>query len=1048
MLARTAQVARVTRRFALAVAVLVAGVLPAAVLTVGYEHEDGAVEAKLEIAASHINDLVNSSPDLWQLQIHRIEDILMRHRPASPEVWTIRDAQGRLIITVGADGQRFQLARSQPLLDAGERVGEIRLARSLTAVLTWTAGAALASGLLGIGLYIVLRVLPIRALERSEGRLLAIMDSAPDAFLMLDPIGRITLSNASAATLFGLSPPEMAGQCLSQLVTESGRPMLEAMIERFRDAGGSPRDTAETMELTGLAPRRDDFPVEARFSAWRTDAETSIVCVLRDVTDRKKAEAALDESREQSVTLLTVSRQVSGMLDITEMMRRVARETGRALGADMVGVFLADAKHETLRPIAAYHVPKHVLEDFMAAPIPLKGHPFLEEAWEQRRAVAIADTASDPRMDQEFLRRLPHRSSLFYPLVVQGEPIGGVFVIWFERAHRFAAPELRLVEGISGQAGIAIARARLVTELQTRQTRLESLLAIGRELSRIQPVEPLLNRVAEACGRLFDAESAAFRLRDGEDLQVCGTWGTAQDLMPSPALKVGESLTGIVAATGEPLIVDDPGNDPRLIPLHRERYRRAGIRAFLGVPVKVDERVVGVLTIRITREGSFSAGDVEIARAFAAQAAIALENSRLYEETQSALRELSQTRDQLVQSQKMEAIGQLAGGVAHDFNNLLTVIIGRSQLFLARVAVGDPGRRDVEMVNRAAERAASLTRQLLAFSRKQVLKPEPLDLNALVGGLAPMLRRLIGEHIDLVIAPGGDLGQVMADPGQIEQVVMNLVVNARDAMPDGGTMRVQTEHAQLGATRAHLEGRIPPGDYVAVQVQDAGSGMDPATIARIFEPFFTTKEPGKGTGLGLSTVYGIVNQSGGHIGVDSAPGRGTTFTIYLPRTALPVPSPARGRETVGMVGGSETILLVEDEDEVRQLARDVLESCGYTVLATGDPREALTIADRRGGEIDLLVTDMVMPTIRGSALAARLRRQLPALPLLYVSGYTDEMATPGGKIEPPAPLLQKPFTPPALARAVRDVLDAGFVAGVGGNSGDWPSGASSGTVGV
>ena len=1048
MLARTAQVARVTRRFALAVAVLVAGVLPAAVLTVGYEHEDGAVETKLEIAASHINDLVNSSPDLWQLQIHRIEDILMRHRPASPEVWTIRDAQGRLIITVGADGQRFQLARSQPLLDAGERVGEIRLARSLTAVLTWTAGAALASGLLGIGLYIVLRVLPIRALERSEGRLLAIMDSAPDAFLMLDPIGRITLSNASAATLFGLSPPEMAGQCLSQLVTESGRPMLEAMIERFRDAGGSPRDTAETMELTGLAPRRDDFPVEARFSAWRTDAETSIVCVLRDVTDRKKAEAALDESREQSVTLLTVSRQVSGMLDITEMMRRVARETGRALGADMVGVFLADAKHETLRPIAAYHVPKHVLEDFMAAPIPLKGHPFLEEAWEQRRAVAIADTASDPRMDQEFLRRLPHRSSLFYPLVVQGEPIGGVFVIWFERAHRFAAPELRLVEGISGQAGIAIARARLVTELQTRQTRLESLLAIGRELSRIQPVEPLLNRVAEACGRLFDAESAAFRLRDGEDLQVCGTWGTAQDLMPSPALKVGESLTGIVAATGEPLIVDDPGNDPRLIPLHRERYRRAGIRAFLGVPVKVDERVVGVLTIRITREGSFSAGDVEIARAFAAQAAIALENSRLYEETQSALRELSQTRDQLVQSQKMEAIGQLAGGVAHDFNNLLTVIIGRSQLFLARVAVGDPGRRDVEMVNRAAERAASLTRQLLAFSRKQVLKPEPLDLNALVGGLAPMLRRLIGEHIDLVIAPGGDLGQVMADPGQIEQVVMNLVVNARDAMPDGGTMRVQTEHAQLGATRAHLEGRIPPGDYVAVQVQDAGSGMDPATIARIFEPFFTTKEPGKGTGLGLSTVYGIVNQSGGHIGVDSAPGRGTTFTIYLPRTALPVPSPARGRETVGMVGGSETILLVEDEDEVRQLARDVLESCGYTVLATGDPREALTIADRRGGEIDLLVTDMVMPTIRGSALAARLRRQLPALPLLYVSGYTDEMATPGGKIEPPAPLLQKPFTPPALARAVRDVLDAGFVAGVGGNSGDWPSGASSGTVGV
>ena len=1028
----TARVARATSHLALATAFLVAGVLPAAFLAVAYEHEVGAVEAKLEIAGGQVNRVVNSGPEFWHLQLHRIEDIVTRHRSAeSPEMWQVLDGQGRLVIAVGSDRLGVQLVRSRPLLDAGERVGEIRVARSLTAVVTWTAGVALVSSLLGIGLYAVLRVLPIRALERSEGRLLAIMNSAPDAFLVLDPTGRITLSNASAATLFGRSPSEMAGRHLSELIKTSDRPRLEAVIERFRGAASPPRDAEETIDLTGLAPPRDDFPAEARFSAWRTDTETSIVCVLRDVTARKKAEAELDESREQSVTLLTVSGQVSGILDVTEMMRRVARETGLALGADMVGVFLADTGHVTLRPIAGYHVPKHLLGDFMVAPIPLKGHRILEEAWEQRRAVAVSDVASDPRVDQEFLRRFPHRSNIFCPMVVQGEPIGGIFVTWVEHEHRFAAPELRLVEGISRQAAIALAHARLVAEMQTRQTRLEALLAIGRELSRIQPVEPLLSRVAEACGRLFDAESAAFRLRDGEDLQVCGTWGTAKSLMPSPALKVGESLTGIVAATGEPLIADDPGNDPRLIPLHRERYRQAGIRAFLGVPVKVDERVVGVLTIRITRDGSFSAGDVEIATAFAAQAAIALENSRLYEETQSALRELSQTRDQLVQSQKMEAIGQLAGGVAHDFNNLLTVIIGRSQIFLGRAAAGDPGRRDVEMVNKAAERAAGLTRQLLAFSRKQVLKPEPLDLNALVGGLAPMLRRLIGEHIDLVLAPGGDLGQVMADPGQIEQVVMNLVVNARDAMPDGGTLKVQTEHAELVGTKEHLEGRIPPGDYAAVQVQDAGSGMDPATLAKIFEPFFTTKEPGKGTGLGLSTVYGIVHQSGGHIGVDSAPGRGTTFTIYLPRTAAPTPSPAGRREDSAMVGGSETILLVEDETEVRQLTQDVLEACGYTVLATGDPREALTIAERRGEEIDLLVTDMVMPTIRGSALAAKLRRQMPDLPLLYVSGYTDEMATPGGRIEPPAPLLQKPFTPPALACAVRNALDTG--SGPGGS---------------
>jgi PAS domain S-box-containing protein len=1023
MPAPTAQVARVTRRLALATAFLVAGVPPAAFLAVGYEHEAGAVEATLAVAVSHVNRLVNSAPDLWHLQVHRIEDIVTHHvSTVSPEVWQVLDAQGRLIVTVGSDEPRFQLVRSQPLLYAGERMGEIRVARSLTGVVPWTAGAALASGLLGIGLYVILRVLRIRALERSEGRLFAIMDSAPDAFLMLDPTGRIRRWNTSAATLFGLSEPEMAGRHLSQMIRPSDQPGLEAEIERLLDAGGSPRGTAKTMELTGLAHHRDDFPAEAHFWAWPTDTETSIVCVIRDVTGREKAEVARDESRDQSVTMLTVSGQVSGILDVTEMMRRVAQETGLALGADMVGVFLADAGHVTLRPIAGYHVPRYLQGDFMVAPIPLKGHRILEEAWEQRRAVAVADVASDPRVDRAFLRRLPHRSSLFSPMVVHGEPIGGIFVIWIEREHRFGAPEVQLVQGISRQAGIALAHARLVAELQTRQTRLEALLAIGQELSRIQPVEPLLNRVAEACGHLFDAESASFRLLVGEDLQVCGTWG---DLMPTPSIKVGESLTGIVAATGEPLIADDPANDPRLNPLNRESYRRAGIRAFLGVPVKVDERVVGVLAIRITREGSFSSGDVEIARAFAAQAAIALENSRLYQETQDALRELSDTKDQLVQSQKMEAIGQLAGGIAHDFNNLLTIIIGRAQLFLTRAAAGDPGRPDVEMVNQAAERAAGLTRQLLAFSRKQVLRPEPLDLNALIGGLAPMLRRLIGEHMDLIIAPGGDLGQVTADPGQIEQVVMNLVVNARDAMPKGGALNVQTKRAVLAETKDHLEGRIPPGDYVTVRVQDAGCGMAPGTLAKIFEPFFTTKEPGKGTGLGLSTVYGIVHQSGGHIGVDSAPGRGTTFTIYLPRTAAPTPRPPGVKTDVAMVGGSETILLVEDDAEVRQLALDVLESCGYAVLATGDPREALTIAARRGGEIDLLVTDMVMPTIRGSALATQLRRQLPDLRLLYISGDTDEMASSGGKIDPLAALLQRPFTPPALARAVRAALDGG-----------------------
>jgi two-component system cell cycle sensor histidine kinase/response regulator CckA len=378
---------------------------------------------------------------------------------------------------------------------------------------------------------------------------------------------------------------------------------------------------------------------------------------------------------------------------------------------------------------------------------------------------------------------------------------------------------------------------------------------------------------------------------------------------------------------------------------------------------------------------------------------------------------------QLVQAQKMEAVGQLAGGIAHDFNNLLTVIGGRSALLLQRGGFSDAVRTDVELIGKTADRAAALTGQLLAFSRKQVLEPRPVEPNALVGGVAPMLRRLIGEHIELVIVAGRDVGHVMADPGQVEQVIMNLVVNARDAMPDGGMVKIETAGRDLPEAARHAQGHVPPGQYVTLSVQDAGSGMDTATLARIFEPFFTTKEPGKGTGLGLSTVHGIVHQSGGYIGVDSAPGRGTTFTIYLPRIAAgAVITDAAPPAPSGAMRGTETVLLVEDEEEVRRLASEILTGCGYTVLETGDPLEALTMAERRSGAVDLLVTDMVMPAMGGSELAERLTITCRGMRVLYISGYTDEMITQAGTSGSGRAFLHKPFTPHDLTRKVREVL--------------------------
>jgi hypothetical protein len=395
-----------------------------------------------------------------------------------------------------------------------------------------------------------------------------------------------------------------------------------------------------------------------------------------------------------------------------------------------------------------------------------------------------------------------------------------------------------------------------------------------------------------------------------------------------------------------------------------------------------------------------------------------------YEWSVQDITERKQLEAQLRQAQKMEAIGQLAGGVAHDFNNLLTVIGGRSSLLLQKLPPDDPARRDVDLIEKTAQRAAGLTRQLLAFSRKQVLEPKPLDLNTLVAGVAPMLNRLIGEHIEVVSVPGGGLGLVMADPGQVEQVVMNLVVNARDAMPDGGMVKIETASREVQEAAAlHAQGHVPPGRYVTLSVQDTGCGMDRLTLARIFEPFFTTKEPGKGTGLGLSTVHGIVHQSGGYIGVDSARGRGTTFTIYLPQITDPVRvTEAPTASPRDLMRGTEVVLLVEDEEEVRRLASEILKTCGYTVLETSDPLEALTIGERRNGAIDLLLTDLVMPAMRGSELAQRLGTTCPRMRVLYMSGYTDEMIDAPSTSEPARAFLHKPFTPRDLATKVREAL--------------------------
>jgi len=384
--------------------------------------------------------------------------------------------------------------------------------------------------------------------------------------------------------------------------------------------------------------------------------------------------------------------------------------------------------------------------------------------------------------------------------------------------------------------------------------------------------------------------------------------------------------------------------------------------------------------------------------------------------------ERQQLEEQLRQAQKMEAVGRLAGGVAHDFNNLLMVIKGHTELLLGSLFPTDPARRKIEQIERSADRATALTRQLLAFSRMQVLQPRSINLNSIVDDMGKLIPRLIGEDIELVIHTAPDTGTIRADASQMEQIIMNLAVNSSDAMPKGGKLIIETSNAELDGTYKNSHPVVKPGRYVLLAVSDTGIGMDAETQAHIFEPFFTTKEQGKGTGLGLSTVYGVVKQSGGFIWVYSEVGKGATFKVYLPRVEETAQEFRHLQPSIHVLRGTETILLAEDEQDVREVAREFLESAGYTVLLAANGAEALERAREFSGSVDLLVTDMVMPGMTGHELVRRLRQQRPEFGVIYMSGYSEQAAAEATKSDPRAIVLTKPFSRAAILRVVREIL--------------------------
>ena len=552
---------------------------------------------------------------------------------------------------------------------------------------------------------------------------------------------------------------------------------------------------------------------------------------------------------------------------------------------------------------------------------------------------------------------------------------------------------------------------------------------IGRIVSSTLNIEEVYERIADEVLHVIPFDRVSINTINPDRTSITIAYSFGIEVEP---LKVGDVLPldvifeeNIVNGRTSVLIqVEDETelvkSNPHLVP-----HFQSGLRSLITVPMISKDQVIGILHIQSLKKNAYAELDLRLAEKMGNQIAGAIANAQLLAERKQAEEGKAILQEQLRQSQKMESIGQLAGGVAHDFNNILTVIHGYSELVINSLEPSNPLRDDVKEIKTAAERASALTRQLLAFSRKQVLQPKVIDLNASVTNMMKMLRRMIGEGIQLNTLLAEDLGTIKADPGQIEQVILNLAVNAKDAMPNGGKLTVETSNVEVDQGYANLHLNVAPGPYVMLSVSDTGVGMTPEVRERVLEPFFTTKEKGKGTGLGLSTVYGIVKQTGGNIWIYSEPGQGSTFKIYLPRVDEDIDFLQQSSVETKSQVGSETILLVEDEKMVRNLALTILKRQGYNVLEAENGDHALhIIQEQNGNPIHLMLTDVVMPGMSGQELWERLKPQYPGMKVIYMSGYTDEaIVEKHGLSAPGIHFLQKPFPPDTLVKKIRTVLD-------------------------
>ncbi len=748
-----------------------------------------------------------------------------------------------------------------------------------------------------------------------------------------------------------------------------GRPLeLLVPIERINECSFilNALDRGQTINVETIRRRRDGSPVEVSMLGTPINVSGSPVAlylIYRDITESKRAERALIESESK--------------------FRAVAETAASA-------IYIHDNSRFLYVNRACEQISGYSRTELMAMDPGLLVHPEFRDEMRRRGEARLRGESTPSRYE--------------FKIVTKSSEIR-----WLD----FSANSI----AFEGQHA-TLATAVDITERKRAEELQRALYRIADQTSAATDLQAFYPAIHSIVGELMDARNFYIALYDEDTGRLSFPYFVDQE-DPTPAPKpLGKGLTEYVLRTGEPLLAS-PERFAELVRLGEVEMIGAPSIDWLGVPMKTGDKAFGVLVVQSYCENvRYGARDKEILNFVGQHVATAIEHKR----AENALR---QSEKQLWQSQKMEAVGRLAGGVAHDFNNLLTVIKGYTELMLEDLKPSDPMRTEMEEVQKAADRAAALTRQLLAFSRRQVLAPKVVNLNYLVEDMNKLLRRLLGEDIELCIRLDENLGNAKADPGQIEQVIMNLAVNARDAMPRGGKLTLETANLELDQAYAREHAMVKSGPYVMLAITDTGSGMDAETLAHVFEPFFTTKEQGKGTGLGLSTVYGIVKQSGGYIWPYSEPGMGTSFKIYLPRVDEKAERAQARAQASPELGGTETILLVEDEEGVRALTRQLLQRHGYTVLEAEHGQDALLLCERYSGPIHLLLSDVVLAAqMSGRELVQRLSPLRPEMKVLYMSGYSDEAIVHHGVLAPGTAFLQKPFTTESLMRKLREVLDS------------------------